>query len=154
MRPRARIVAVGLSAAVGIGIVAAAVPAGAATKLETRLTGSTEVPGPGDPDGTGGARVRLNVKAGRVCYGISVRKIMLPAVGAHIHRGRAGVAGPVKVTLNNPTRVEATGIGLSFGCENGVSRTLLRRIRSNPDRFYVNVHTTDYPNGAVRGQLG
>jgi hypothetical protein len=142
-----------VTAALALGTLASAAPASAALTLETRLTGAAEVPGPGDPDGTGAARVRINVRTQRVCYGISVRNITLPAVGAHIHRGGVDVAGPVKVTLDNPTRVASTGIGLSFGCERA-SKNLLRRIRSNPDRFYVNVHTTDYPDGAVRGQLG
>jgi hypothetical protein len=96
----------------------------------------------------------VNVAAQRVCYAISVQNIMLPAIAAHIHRGVVGVAGPPKITLNNPTEVGTSGIGLSFGCEGDVRTALLRRIRANPARFYVNVHTEDYPDGAIRGQLG
>jgi hypothetical protein len=151
---RRTLLASAVTGAMAVGLLAPAVPAGAAVRLETALSGANEVPGPGDSDGSGAATVKVSVKAGRVCYAISVRDITLPAVGAHIHRGRAGVAGPVKVTLNNPTQIASTGIGLSFGCERDLSRTLLRRIRQNPAAFYVNVHTTDYPDGAVRGQLG
>jgi hypothetical protein len=152
MRTRKRLImSVVLVAA--LGVVATSVPAGAASRLETELDGSNEVPGPGDPDGSGVARVRLNVKAGRVCYAISVTDIVLPATGAHIHRGGVSDAGPVKVALNNPTEVGTSGIGLASGCEEAKTK-LLRRIRANPQRFYVNVHTTDYQDGAVRGQLG
>jgi hypothetical protein len=154
MRIRGTLVGVAVTAAVSVGALAIAAPAGAAVALETRLLGANEVPGPGDGDGEGGARVRIDIPDRRICYGISVRRIDLPAIGAHIHRGRAGVAGPVKVTLNNPTRVDTTGLGLSFGCETGLSKALLRRIRSNPPGFYVNIHTSAYPDGAVRGQLG
>jgi hypothetical protein len=34
-----------------------------------------------------------------------------------------------------------------------ISRSLARGLRTNPSRYYVNVHTADLPNGAVRGQL-
>ena len=142
------------AAALTVGALASAVPAAAAVTLEADLDGANEVPGPGDGDGSGGARVTVDVRAQRVCYAISVRNITLPAAAAHIHRGSAGVAGPVKVTLNRPTRVSGTAIGLAFGCERNISEALLRRIRANPEGFYVNVHTSDYPDGAVRGQLG
>ena len=154
MRIRKTLFGVAVTAVMSVGSLALAAPAGAAVTLETRLLGANEVPGPGDGDGEGGARVRINVQEGRICYGISVRRIDLPAIGAHIHRGRAGVAGPVVVALNNPTRVDTTGIGLSFGCERRLPKALLRRIRANPQRFYVNIHTSAYPDGAVRGQLG
>jgi hypothetical protein len=29
----------------------------------------------------------------------------------------------------------------------------MKRIRQNPENFYVNVHNADFPDGAVRGQL-
>jgi CHRD domain-containing protein len=42
--------------------------------------------------------------------------------------------------------------GKASGCVN-VARTLVRAILANPGNYYVNVHTTDFPNGAVRGTL-
>jgi hypothetical protein len=36
--------------------------------FSTALTGAAEVPGPGDPDGSGQARIRLNSGQGEVCY--------------------------------------------------------------------------------------
>jgi hypothetical protein len=152
MRAR-RIIGTALTATLVVGMLASATPAGA-VRLETEMDGGNEVPGPGDPDGTGVARVRVNVRAQRVCYAISVQDITLPATAAHIHRGAAGVDGPPRITLNNPTQVGTSGIGLAFGCEGDVRKVLLRRIRANPDRFYVNVHTSDFPAGAIRGQLG
>jgi hypothetical protein len=34
-----------------------------------------------------------------------------------------------------------------------VDAALYDEIASSPSSFYVNVHTSDHPNGAVRGQL-
>jgi hypothetical protein len=118
------------------------------TTLRAKLRGSSEVPGPGDPDGKGSASITLNPGLGTVCFEISVSRIMLPAAGAHIHAGAAGVAGPVVVTLTPP---DATGA--SSGCLGGQASTLLSAILASPSSYYVNVHTFDYPAGAVRGQL-
>lgn len=117
--------------------------------LSASLSGANEAPGPGDPDGTGTARITLNQGQGRVCWSISVEDITLPATAAHIHVAPAGDPGPVVVTLGAP---DATGV--STGCVEGVDRALIKAIRKNPSEYYVNVHTTDFPAGAVRGQLG
>lgn len=142
-----------LTASLVVGLLAIATPA-SAVRLDVEMDGGSEVPDPGDPDGSGVGRFRVNVRTQRVCYAMSVQDITLPAAAAHIHRGAAGVAGPPKITLNNPTEVGSSGIGLAFGCEGDVRKLLLRRIRANPDRFYVNVHNADFPDGAIRGQLG
>jgi hypothetical protein len=112
-----------------------------------RLTGEVEVP-PGDPDGSGLAAVIVHPARGRLCFAIVVDDIVLPAIGAHIHVGRAGVAGPIVVPLTSPDAE-----GTSAGCVSEVDEQLLTAIKRHPRRYYVNVHTTDFPAGAVRGQL-
>ena len=122
-------------------------PAQGGTELKATLSGANEIPGPGDPDGTGTASIRLQSGLGRLCFTLKAEKITLPASAAHIHVGTAGQAGDVVVPLKAP---DATGT--STGCTN-VSRTLVGQILANPAGYYVNVHTSDFPNGAIRGQL-
>ena len=113
--------------------------------LSTVLTGAAEVPGPGDPDGVGTASLQLNQGQGTISYEITVTNIGT-TTAAHIHSAPVGVAGPVVVPLTPPTG------GFSSGTVN-VDPELIKAIRQNPDAYYVNVHTTDFPAGAVRGEL-
>jgi hypothetical protein len=76
-----------------------------------------------------------------------VSDITLPAIAAHIHAGSADVAGPVVVPLVAPDET-----GLARGCTTA-DPALIKAIRQDPEEYYVNVHTTDFPGGAVRGQL-
>jgi len=112
-----------------------------------RLTGAAEGT-TGDNDGTGTAVVRIIRAKGDVCFKLSVQNIILPSVGSHIHRGAAGVNGPIVVQFVAPNAT-----GASSGCTHGVATTLIDEILANPANFYVNVHTTDHPGGAVRAQL-
>jgi hypothetical protein len=118
-------------------------------KFTTTLTGAAEAPGPGDPDGSGTASITLNHGQGTVCWEIQVSDITLPAIAAHIHEAPAGVAGPVVVPLFPPAPDES---GFSSGCIS-VDREEIKEIIQHPEEYYVNVHTTDFPAGAVRGQL-
>jgi hypothetical protein len=115
--------------------------------LTATLTGAAEVPGPGDSNGTGTATIRLNQGRGKVCFVLTASNITLPATAAHIHVGTAGTAGDPVVTLAPP---DATG--MSGGCVDAPKATI-RAIRKNPSNYYVNVHTTDFSAGAIRGQL-
>ena len=115
--------------------------------LSTPLTGPVEVP-PGDPDGSGTATFTVNPGLGEVCWNIEVQNITLPATATHIHLAPAGVAGPVVIPLTAP---DASGV--SNGCV-AVDPSLARAIVRDPANYYVNVHNTDFPAGAVRGQLG
>jgi len=143
-----RLTAVAACAVALPAITLTAVPAAAAggRPLTTTLTGAAEVPGPGDPDGSGTAVVRVNRGTGVICYEITVTGIE-PATAAHIHEAPADEAGPVRVTLQPPAD------GDSSACM-PVDRELARDIAANPDDYYVNVHNGEYPAGAVRGQLG
>ena len=113
--------------------------------FSTTLTGAAEVPGPGDPDGSGSASITLNHGQGEICFELNVSDIA-PATAAHIHVGPAGVAGPVVVGLTAPTS------GSSSGCLS-VDPELIKQITQHPEEYYINVHNAEYPPGALRGQL-
>ena len=113
--------------------------------FSTTLTGAAEVPGPGDPDGSGTALLRLNPGQGEICYHLDVTGIA-PARAAHIHVGTADVAGPIVVHLAAPTG------GSASACAT-VDRDLIKAIIQNPEQYYVNVHNAEFPAGALRGQL-
>jgi len=121
---------------------------GEGRRLTTELSGAAEVPGPADADGSGTATIRLRPEKGEVCFELTVSNIG-PATAAHIHEGPKGVAGSVVVPLD-PAPTE----GSSSGCVSGVDTALLRNIVQNPEQYYVNVHNEEFPDGAVRGQLG
>ncbi|MGH3038193.1 MAG: CHRD domain-containing protein [Gaiellaceae bacterium] len=68
----------------------------------------------------------------------------------HIHVGAAGVNGPVQVLLfsgSTDRRLIVQAARLD------ISETLAAAICADPAGYYVNYHTTDFPGGAVRGQL-
>jgi CHRD domain len=120
--------------------------------FSTELTGAAEVPGPGDPEGSGTATITVNPGQEEVCWTIEAEGIQLPAISAHIHEGTVGVAGDVVVTLTPPLEVGDDGSGFSSGCAE-VSREVALAILKNPENYYVNVHNVDHPTGALRGQL-
>ena len=114
--------------------------------ITVTMTGAAEVPGPGDPDGTGTFTVTLNPGKGEVCYEITVDKIAA-ANAAHIHSGAIDKAGPPVLTLKAPAA------GSTKECATLEKDTILAIIK-NPADYYVNVHNAEFPDGAVRGQLG
>lgn len=134
-----------LTAALAVAIFGTVMADDGGRPFTTTLTGAAEVPGPGDPDGIGTASLRLNPGQGEVCYELDVTGIA-PARAAHIHVGTADVAGPVVVNFAPPTS------GSSSGCT-AADRDLIKAIIQNPEQYYVNVHTAEFPAGAVRGQL-
>jgi hypothetical protein len=150
---RRRHVTFGLIAVTGLvlGITAPVGAQGGDSALFTVMTGAKEVDstgakGVGDKNGRGSFSATLDGR--QLCYGIQVKNIDNP-VASHIHKAGKNAAGPVVQELDAP----ATGDpGASSACVR-VSRSLARDLRQHPGRYYVNVHTAKFPNGAVRGQL-
>jgi hypothetical protein len=155
VNPRSQLV-LGLLA---VAVAALAVPAvssgGKRFLLEASLKGNEEVPGPGDPNGKGAIALKVkNHKKARkrkICFTLEYRRLD-GISAAHIHRGKTGVAGPVKVTLIEASP-ELPGEGQEEGCVRRIKRKLIKRLKGRPGRFYVNVHNSVYPDGPIRGQL-
>ena len=102
--------------------------------------------GAGDLNGYGASAVTIDGTT--LCWSITVANISQP-VAAHIHRAVRSRNGAVVVPLAQPS---SGNPGASSGCVQ-VAGTLARAIRRRPSHYYVNVHTPDFPEGAVRGQL-
>ena len=134
------------SVALAVLLATSAFAIGGAPRTATMI-GANEVPGPGDPDGSGSITVTLNVGQGTVCWDYTVANIALPVTGAHIHNAPAGVAGGVVV----PFRA-ADGSWPTSGCR-AADPALIQAIIDTPQNYYANVHNAEFPAGAIRGQL-
>ena len=91
----------------------------------------------------------VDVAAGTVEWKLVGNNLPGDVTAAHIHVAPFGVPGPV-----------VQGLSPTPGAENGVIGTgtftnpaLIAQINANPANYYVNVHTTTCPPGAIRGQL-
>lgn len=109
------------------------------------LTGANVVGG-GDSDGYARAEISITDEFGQICWDVNDVRGIGPITAAHIHLGAAGTNGPPVFTL-----LPANEGGYK-GCTDG-AEWKQNRIENNPGAFYVNLHTAQYPNGAIRGQL-
>jgi hypothetical protein len=133
----------------GLALLLLAVPITFAQTYGAVLTGSQEVP-PRAVPGFGNATVMFDATRENVAVTITVSDLGAPINNFHIHEAPAGSNGPVVIDL----------IGLGGTFSNGtmtgtfpVAPAVAQRMLQNPRNFYVNVHTTQFPPGAVRGQL-
>ena len=106
-----------------------------------------------------------NVTSGSVDFHVATRfSGAVTVTGLHIHNAAAGVAGPIVI----PTDVN--GSDKSIAVDASGRTNILKQVQfpqaapeidvatlvdllANPQNYYVNIHTTDNPNGAMRGQL-
>ena len=112
--------------------------------VSAKLKGSNEVPAKGDPNGTGFVVVTFNANKGTACWKFKGVKGIAAPNGAHIHKGRKGVSGPVVIPFGASYKAS--------GCQKA-AKGLIEAIETNPNRYYVNIHNAKYPGGALRGQL-
>jgi hypothetical protein len=116
------------------------VPLTADAELRAAAIGSR-----GDVDGSGSVRLTVDPAGKQICYDFDLSGLATPLM-AHIHRAPPSRIGPSVVTL-------FTGPGVDL--DNCVMwrKDALAEIVSDPSTFYVNLSTTEYPDGALRGQL-
>lgn len=139
--PRIGFFALALFVAVAAGACGASA---APVTLTAALTAQEEVPDPGPAGGKGTAELSVDSNAGQLCYKLTHERIGTPTA-AHVHKGSAGVAGPVTVNFDYAANGDQACVS--------VDASRLAEIVGDPGGHYVNVHTADYPQGAIRGQL-
>lgn len=136
----------------------AAVEKGKDDNFTASLKGRNEVP-PVLTKGSGEAIVRISKDGNSIYYKLIVSNLK-NVVGAHFHMAPIGENGPVVAFLFTGNVANQNGI-LSEGIITAEDITgslagmgmdaLIERIRNG--RIYVNVHTSEVPSGAIRGQL-
>jgi hypothetical protein len=142
---RYRVLAV-VAVVLGVALPAAALAgrsAGVST-LKASMRGSGEVGTKGSRTGSGSAVVKLYRSTGKACWTLSVKGLD-KTLSAHVHKASKKKTGPVVIPL-----------GARFakkGCVTGLKAKTIDAIVRNPGAYYVNVHTKQYLNGAIRGQL-
>ena len=144
---KSSLVAVTALALAGTALAQGDDPRNGGRKIAGTLSGTDEVPGPGDSDGVGLFEARVNPGTERICYTLTASSIDAATV-AHIHTGALGVAGAPVLTLDTPDGDDDD----SEDCQD-IDRDLAQSLIQTPENFYVNVHTGPFPNGAIRGQL-
>lgn len=121
----------------------ASVVQAAETTLTADLAGDAETA----TDGTGSATITLDPETGEACWELSADGIGA-VVQSHIHVGAEDESGDVVVPL------DVDGFdGTSDGCVSDQDGDALQSIIDDPAGYYVNIHTEDFPAGAIRGQL-
>ena len=121
---------------------------GTAATVTATLTARQEVPRPKGTLARAGGVFTLSASkndAGtRLTWRLTFRRLTGRAVGAHVHIGRRGVAGPVAIPLCGPCR---------SGVRGTVTPSAAALAALEAGRAYVNVHTARNPAGEVRAQV-
>lgn len=146
-------------------------------RLDTRLRGYDETPAAISTTAKGRFSAHYDKASGTVTYELSYHDLEGDVRQAHIHFGRRGVTGGIMVwlcqTTANPapaTVAAAVPVCPQSGTVSGVINSIsvigpaaqgiepeafdefVRAIRNNAG--YVNVHSSKWPSGEIRGQLG
>ncbi|MCS0604414.1 CHRD domain-containing protein [Streptomyces sp. LP11] len=115
------------------------------------LSGTNEAPAGkqavGDKDGRATALMRI--QGDDVSFAFAWTGTEAPTMG-HLHQGAQGKNGDVRISFFTRKLKDAPYV---YGTVKVHDDSLLEDIEAHPDDFYVNLHTAEFPGGAVRGQL-
>lgn len=118
--------------------------------LKTRidLRGNQEVP-PVVTNMFGYAKIRIDPNRCYLRYKIKVRFPSSNIIAAHFHLGEQGVNGPILLNLN--TFMRRGNYFVSKGNILSLDNSIINNIVTG--NTYINVHTRNYPDGEIRGQV-
>jgi hypothetical protein len=134
------------AAALAVAAVAFGAKLGTYT-VSASLVGHGEVPAAKAPAGAKGAftgKYVENSKGAVLTWKLTFSGLSGKAVAAHIHKGKAGKAGPVVVPLCGPCKSGQSG-------KTQITKATIAALEGH--NAYVNVHTAKNPGGEIRAQV-
>jgi hypothetical protein len=117
--------------------------------FDVKLTGG-EVPGGGDR-GQGSGTLDLKPQEEKACYTITWKGLRGDVTALHLHIAARGDEGPHAIDFFNNQHFPGQQSSAS-GCV-PATRDKINAVINRPADYYLNVHSTEYPKGALRGQL-
>lgn len=123
----------------------AAAEAVAETRRAT-LDGAQIVGSAGDRDGYAKAELTVADELNQVCYDVNDVRNLGAVTSVTINRGVRGSNGPVALRLREANE---------GGWKNCIARSEWQEdsFENSPGSYYIQIATSDYPNGAIRGQF-
>lgn len=110
-------------------------------KFSVDLTAGAEVP-PNESPATGTADVTVDIEAMTVSWMVTVQDLTGDATAAHIH-------GPATVDENAGPIIDMSDAIMEGSAD--ITEDQMGELKDG--KYYVNVHTAEYPDGEIRGQL-
>jgi CHRD domain len=110
------------------------------------LTGTEVVGSRGDNDGYARAELSVTDELNQVCYDVNDVRGLGQITSAAIYRGGKGASGRMVMRLREANE---------GGWKNCVGRAewLEDSLERSAGAYYIQISTSDYPNGAIRGQF-
>lgn len=144
-RTSAMILAPALLATAACGTIEEGVAEAVADTKRAVLTGS-EVVGRGDPDGSASAELSISDELDQICYDVNNVRNLGMVTGAAIYRGGKGTNGRLVMRLREANE---------GGWKNCVKRSewVESALERSSGAYYIQLSTSEHPNGAVRGQF-
>lgn len=157
MTPKLRLILTFAASTALVGTLIAAPVAESGRKFVRTLTGQAELDGgrlTADMDGTGTAEVWVNVGQERVCWNLINLSNLDTLIAAHIHQGPVNGQGGIRVNFFDFGQpIDLEGCVEAGTTPHVFNRARLEDIMQNPQNYYVNIHTSAFTGGAIRGQL-
>jgi glucose/arabinose dehydrogenase len=117
--------------------------------MSSGLSGKNERPSPASTPGHGSATLAL--VRDRLTMNLTYRDLHSDVIGAHIH-GPASFTGTAGILVDLAS-LNGGSFGSSGALSGTVSLTISDLLNVIDQRTYINLHTTNYPSGEIRGHL-
>ena len=133
-------------------LLAAVPPAMASTGFTATISSATEVP-TNSSTGTGAGTFVLNDAHTQLIIHITYTGLSANQIAAHLHDGLPGFNGPIKYTLDGSGTTTATWdrVWSSTDAVEPLTSALVADLLAG--KMYVNIHSTTYTAGELRGQV-